>query len=210
MARRRQKKKASIEKSLLEQESGTWLKKWKGRLPVALIYPNNYSIGVSSLGFQLVYSLLNSIDGVVCERFFLPESGDSLRSFESQRPLNDFPLLFYSISFEHDYLNLARLLLAADIPLFASERSGELISADNPLVIGGGVATFMNPEPLAPFTDLFLLGEAEGMLPALFTVFDDLLGEKHRADLLLHIQKTVGGAYVPGLYEPVYDKTFDW
>ncbi len=209
MARRRQKKKASIEKSLLEQESGTWLKKWKGRLPVALIYPNNYSIGVSSLGFQLVYSLLNSIDGVVCERFFLPESGDSLRSFESQRPLNDFPLLFYSISFEHDYLNLARLLLAADIPLFASERPGELISADNPLVIGGGVATFMNPEPLAPFTDLFLLGEAEGMLPALFTVFDDLLGEKHRADLLLHIQKTVGGAYVPGLYEPVYDKTSD-
>jgi len=205
LARGRQKKKPGIEKSLLTQESGTWLKKWKGRLPVALLYPNNYSIGVSSLGFQLVYSLLNSFDSVVCERFFLPESGDSLRSFESQRPLNDFPLLFYSISFEHDYLNLARLLLAADIPLFATDRSNELISADNPLVIGGGVATFMNPEPLAPFTDLFLLGEAEGMLPALFTLFDTFLKEKSRPDLLLYLQKSLAGAYVPGLYEPLYE-----
>jgi radical SAM superfamily enzyme YgiQ (UPF0313 family) len=207
LARGRQKKKAIVEKSLLSQESGTWLKKWTGKLPVALLYPNNYSIGVSSLGFQLVYSLLNSFDGVVCERFFLPESGESLRSFESQRPLNDFPLLFYSISFEHDYLNLARLLLAANISLFASERSDELISANNPLVVGGGVATFMNPEPLAPFTDLFLLGEAEGMLPVLLNVFDSLLSKKCRTDLLIHIQKTVGGAYVPGLYEPEYDKT---
>lgn len=206
MARGRQKKKASIEKSLLAQESGTWLKKWKGRLPVALIYPNSYSIGVSSLGFQLVYSLLNALDNVVCERFFLPDSGASLRSFETQRPLTDFPLILYSISFEHDYLNIARLLLAADIPLFAKERSDDLITADNPLVIGGGVATFMNPEPLAPFTDLFLLGEAEGMLPSLFKLFDTCLSEKKRAELLLHFQKELAGAYVPDLYTPVYDK----
>lgn len=207
MARGRQNKKASIEKSLLAQESGTRLKKWTGRLPVALIYPNNYAIGVSSLGFQLVYSLLNSFDDIVCERFFLPEAGDSLRSFESQRPLSDFPLLFYSISFEHDYLNLVRLLLAAEIPLFSSERQNKLISAANPLVVGGGVATFMNPEPLAPFTDLFLLGEAEAILPALLTLFDSYLGEKKRADLLLHLQKALPGAYVASLYEPVYDDT---
>lgn len=206
MARGRQKKNASIEKSLLAQESGTWLKKWKGRLPVALLYPNNYSIGVSSLGFQLVYSLLNSFDNVVCERFFLPETGDPLRSFETQRLLNDFPLIFYSISFEHDYLNIARLLLAADIPLFAKDRSKDLISADNPLVIGGGVATFMNPEPLAPFTDLFLLGEAEGMLPALFSLFDTYLSQEKRAELLLHFQKELAGGYVPSLYTPLYDK----
>ncbi len=206
MARGRQKKKVSVEKSLLAQESGTWLKKWKGRRPVALLYPNSYSIGVSSLGFQLVYSLLNSFDDVVCERFFLPEAGAPFRSFETQRPLNDFPLIFYSISFEHDYLNVARLLLAADIPLFAKERSDDIISADNPLVIGGGVATFMNPEPLAPFTDLFLLGEAEGMLPALFSLFDTCLAEKKRAELLLHFQKELAGAYVPSLYTPVYDK----
>lgn len=206
MARGRQKKTASIEKSLLSQESGTWLKKWKGRLPVALLYPNSYSIGVSSLGFQLVYSLLNSFDNVVCERFFLPETGAPLRSFETQRPLHDFPLIFYSISFEHDYLNIARLLLAADIPLFARDRTDDLISADNPLVIGGGVATFMNPEPLAPFTDLFLLGEAEGILPALFSLFDTCLAQEKRAELLLHFQKELVGAYVPSLYTPVYDK----
>ena len=206
MARGRQQRKAGKEKSLLARESGTCLKKWKGRLPVALLYPNTYSIGVSSLGFQLVYSLLNASDDLVCERFFLPEAGEPIRSFESQRPLSDFPLIFYSISFEHDYLNLARLLLATDIPLFTADRADELISAENPLVIGGGVATFMNPEPLAPFTDLFLLGEAEGMLADLFAAFAIQLREKTRSQLLFSLQQEQAGAYVPALYTPLYDK----
>ncbi|RUM42136.1 MAG: radical SAM protein, partial [Desulfocapsa sp.] len=191
---------------MLALESGTCLKKWKGRLPVALLYPNTYSIGVSSLGFQLVYSLLNAFDDLVCERFFLPEAGESLRSFESQRPLSDFPLIFYSISFEHDYLNLARLLLAADIPLFGADRADEIITPENPLIIGGGVATFMNPEPLAPFTDLFLLGEAEGMLGPLFSSLERYLATSSRSLLLSHLQQAVPGAYVPALYTPLYDQ----
>ncbi len=206
MARGRQTKRCVVEQSLLEQEQGTWLKKWKGRLPVALLYPNHYSIGVSSLGFQLVYSLLNAFDDVVCERVFLPEGNDPLRSFETGRLVSDFPLVFYSISFEHDYVNLARLLLAARIPLFADQRQDELITAANPLVIGGGVATFMNPEPIASFTDLFLLGEAEGMLPALFPFLNQNLATLNRSELLFQLQQKIAGAYVPGLYTPLYDE----
>ena len=205
--RPKQKRKGADSSNLLDQESGTWLKKWTGRLPVALLYPNTYGVGVSSLGFQLVYSLLNEHDDLVCERFFLPDdNSSSLRSFESGRPLRDFPLLFYSISFEHDYVNLARLLLAGRIPLFAEDRQDGLITPANPLVIGGGVATFMNPEPLAPFTDLFLLGEAEPVLSPLVAILREYKNTKKRTDLLLLLQQKMAGVYVPSLHTPIYDE----
>lgn len=208
MARAKIKRKRSDHSSLLDLERGTCLKKWTGRLPVALLYPNKYAVGVSSLGFQLVYAMLNSFNDLVCERFFIPEeSGVPLRSFESGRPLTDFPLLFYSISFEHDYVNLARLLLGGGIPLFAEDRKDDLIRSSNPLVIGGGVATFMNPEPLAPFSDLFLLGEAEGILQSLLTLLIEQIDSTSRSELLLAIQKNIKGAYVPSLHTPVYDDT---
>ncbi len=206
MGRRRYKKKGSDHVTLLDQERGTYLKKWTGRVPVALIYPNKYAVGVSSLGFQLVYSLLNDLDLLVCERFFLPEQRNApLRSFESGRPLADFPFLFYSISFEHDYVNIARLFLEGGIPLYAEDRAEDLITASNPLVIGGGVATFMNPEPLAPFTDLFLLGEAEGCLPALLTLLYKNRNKLPRSELLFLISQEISGSYVPLFHEPVYE-----
>ena len=206
MPGRKKKKKGGEGPGLLDQESGTRLKKWKGRLPVALLYPNKYAVGVSSLGFQLVYSMLNDFEHLVCERFFLPEDSRSpLRSFESGRLLTDFPLIFYSISFEHDYVNLARLFLGGRVTLFAEDRHDDLITPANPLVIGGGVATFMNPEPLAPFSDMFLLGEAEGILPSLLTLLSKQLGSLPRSELLFRIQKKIAGAYVPDLHIPVYD-----
>ncbi|MCK5070607.1 MAG: radical SAM protein [Desulfocapsa sp.] len=208
MGRGKQKKRGTgAAVSLLDQESGTYLKKWTGRLPVALLYPNKYGVGVSSLGFQLVYSLLNDNEHIVCERFFLPEDNHStFRSFESGRSLSEFPLLFYSISFEHDYVNVARLLLAGGVPLFSENRDDALITPANPLVIGGGVATFMNPEPLADFTDLFLLGEAEAMLPSFLSLVSEKLGQVTRSQLLLSIQKEIHGSYVPALYKPVYSE----
>ncbi len=192
---------------MLAQERGTYLKKWTGRLPVALLYPNRYEVGVSSLGFQLVYSLLNDHEQLVCERFFLPpDSNTPFRSFESGRPLTDFPVLFYSISFEHDYVNLARLILAGGLPLFAKDREDAPLGKGDPLIIGGGVATFMNPEPLAPFTDLFLLGEAEPILPQLIPFLLEHLDKTVKSDLLHLLSHKIEGAYVPSLHTPVCDE----
>jgi len=81
-------------RSLLDLERGSYLKKWTGQLPIALIYPNSYSVGMSSLGFQLVYALLGEMEGIVCERFFFSGTDDPLRSLESGRTLDNFPLVF--------------------------------------------------------------------------------------------------------------------
>ena len=151
---------------LLNRERGTYLKKWQGLLPVGLFYPNHYQVGMSNLGFQLVYRLLNEHEGLVCERLFLPEPNQALVSVESGRPPRDFPIIFISVSFEHDYHNLARFFLASGLEPLARERTEE-IKPGNPLVVCGGVAAFMNPEPLAPYVDIFAVGEAEPLLPTL-------------------------------------------
>lgn len=168
-------------------------------MPIALLYPNIYSIAVSNLGFQLVYSLLNSMEGVVCERFVYPEANHPLRSLESSRPLRDFPLVFGSISFEHDYPRLTALLAAGGIQPFAADR-GSAVEAGNPLVVLGGVGVFMNPEPLALFADLMVIGEAEPILDPLVEALSGYLGIP-RHDLLRRVGFTVPGCYVPGFYK---------
>jgi len=178
-------------------ERGGYLKKWKGKIPIALIYPNSYAVGMSSLGFQLVYSLLNRRDDVICERFFLAEKNERPLSLESGRPLNDFPYIFISVSFEHDYPHLVKTLLAAGIEPFAGKREER---HRGPLVVCGGVATFMNPEPIAPFVDFFLVGEAEPILDD----FVDFLAENSGTSTLRQLSLTAvqkfEGVYAPGLY----------
>ena len=151
--------------AFLTSEIGTVRKKWTGRLPVALLYPNTYPLAISNLGFQLVYSLLNEFDTIVCERFVYPSARESLRSLESNRPLTDFPVILASVSFEQDYPRLAAMLSVAGTDCFSQSRSAG-IKPGSPLVIIGGVAVFMNPEPLAPFADCMVIGEAEPVLPA--------------------------------------------
>ena len=183
----------------LALERGTIRKKWAKRLPVALLFPNVYGIGASNLGFQLVYHLANQHPGIVCERFFLPEANTPLLSCESRRPLRDFPVILYTAAFEADYLNLLAMLRASGAPLLAEER-GE----GGPLIIGGGVIAFMNPEPLAPYTDLFVIGEAEPVLPALL---DGLVGrrqEQDKAALLRDLAMQLPGCYAPRFYAPSY------
>jgi len=131
-------------RALLDLESGSYLKKWTGQLPIALIYPNAYPVGMSSLGFQLVYGLLGEMEGIVCERFFYSGPDLPLRSLESGRTLDSFPLVFFSVSFEHDYLNIVRLLLAGGLPPFADNRE-DRVAAGQPLVVCGGVATGGGP-----------------------------------------------------------------
>ncbi len=159
---------------------------------------------MSSLGFQLVYALLNEQEYLLCERFFLPDSSQSLLSIESGRSLQDFPYIFFSVSFENDYLNIVKILLAAGIEPFAEKRHAGAGRA--PLVVCGGVATFMNPEPIAPFADFFLVGEAEPVLAP----FVDFLVEQWQ---FLSIEKLgmaavqqFDGVYAPRLYTPCYDE----
>ena len=184
--------------SYLAAETGTVRKKWKDRLPVALLYPNTYPVAVSNLGFQLVYSLLNQQEAVVCERFVYPDESQPLRSLESSRPLCDFPLVFGSISFEHDYPRLAAMLAAGGVEPLAEQRS-QSIGPGHPLVVLGGVGVFMNPEPLAVFADLMVIGEAE---PVLLPLLEALKGfaAAGRNSLLLHIGASLPGCYVPAFY----------
>ena len=180
---------------------------------MALVFANTYQVGMSNLGFQILYSLLTSDPDIVCERFFLPRPGEPLRSVESSRPLTDFPLLFASFSFEADYVNFVALLQNAGIQPQSADRQREssLVRAGVPLVIGGGVATFINPEPLAPFVDLFVVGEAEPVLGSLLDTVKSDLAARDRSLLLRHVIDTVPGCYVPALYTVSYrpDQTVD-
>ena len=185
---------------LAESEAGAIRKDWRGRYHIALIYPNTYAVGISNLGFQTVYTQLNDIPEIVCERAFLPEGGSDnwpqIRTLESGRPLSDYDLIAFSVSFENDYPNILSILQLAGLPLLAKERG-----TPHPLILGGGVACFLNPEPISPFFDVFLFGEAEALLPSFLTV---LLAGDPREILLERIAKEVKGAYVPSFYRVEY------
>src|SRR5690349_20729514 len=110
--------------SFLESEEGTVTKEWGGRVPIALVYPNTYAVGMSNLGFQTIYTHLNRLPHVVCERVFFPDledideharTGTPPLSLESQRPLSDFGLIGFSVTYEGDYINTVRLLTMSGI-----------------------------------------------------------------------------------------------
>ncbi|MDA8165859.1 MAG: radical SAM protein [Desulfobacteraceae bacterium] len=190
----------------LAAETGGWRKKWTGLLPVALVFPNLYRVGMSNLGFQLVYDLVNSQPELVCERVFLPETPGRPLSVESNRPLRDFPLILCSLSFEEDYLNLIRMLDAGGIePLAENRRTADPFrEPGRPLLVGGGVATFINPEPLAPFFDLLVIGEAEAALPPVLAALLAAGGRLDRPAFLRSLAASSPGCYAPQLYSCEY------
>ncbi len=174
-------------------EEGTIVKDWGGRLPIALIYPNTYFVGMSNLGVHAVYSLLNSNSKIVCERVFLDtKEKNAPAAIESGRPLTDFAALAFSISYELDYFNVIQILKTAGIPLLAIERD-----ARHPLVIAGGPCITANPIPLAPFFDAFCIGDAEAILPELVPALLEKIGDR-RETLLQNLAKA------PGVYVPLY------
>ncbi|MDR3555135.1 MAG: radical SAM protein [Syntrophobacteraceae bacterium] len=200
----------------LEGEKGTVRKDWGGKVSIGLAFPNRYSVGMSNLGFQYVYSALNRFETVVCERVFYPEPEDMaligqsagrLLSVESQRPLGDFDLVAFSVPYENDYTNLVEMLRFAGIAPRAADRA-----ETRPLVAGGGVALFINPEPVADYLDFIFAGEAEELLPEFLDFWKQLEHRSsNRFDILKDLAKSVKGIYVPSLYEPVFkeDGTLD-
>ena len=173
----------------LSREQGTVIKDWGGRLPIALVYPNSYHVGMSNLGIHAIYSLLNSYDDVVCERAFW-ENGSTPLSLESQRPLSDFAVLAFSITYELDYFNVIQVLKASGIPLNAADRDER-----HPLVIAGGPCIIANPMPLSPFFDCLCIGEAEAILPPMLPVLAEGIARKRGQ--LLKALASLSGIYVP-------------
>ena len=178
---------------LLSREEGTIIKDWGGRLPIALIYPNSYYVGMSNLGIQTIYKMLNDYRDVVCERVF-HEKDDKHppTSVEASRPLSDFAVLAFSMSYELNYHNAVNVLKSSGIPPLAAERDGS-----HPLVIAGGPCMTANPMPLAPFFDCICIGEAEVILPAMLPVISEDSGEDRQA-LIEALAK------LPGIYAPAF------
>src|SRR5205809_1394425 len=191
--------------ALLADEQGTVSKDWGGKIAVALVYPNTYTVGMSNLGFQTIYRHLNALPDVVCERRCLPDRGgiDQLGrtesvplSLESFRPLTDFHMVGFSVTYEGDYVNTLRLLARAGIPLRPEDRRPH-----DPLVLMGGVCAFSNPEPVAPFMDVIVVGEGEELVAELIAAYREGYDDRAR---LLDALAQLEGVYVPSRYEVVY------
>lgn len=190
----------------LKQEQGTIFKTGEGRLSVALAFPGVYSLGMSNLGFQIVYGILNSLPDVACERVFLPDTPElaeyrrsktDLFTLESQKPVRGFDVLAFSLPFEMNALDLLEMLELSGIPILAAERD-----ETHPLVLVGGAYATFNPEPLSDFVDLFLIGEAEEALPELTDILlQSQSGTRHN---LLQALTRVQGVYVPQFYDVEY------
>jgi radical SAM superfamily enzyme YgiQ (UPF0313 family) len=190
---------------LLAEETGAIRKDWGGRVSFALVYPNTYAVGMSNLGFQTIYRHLNALPDVVCERVFVPDpedlpeyrrTGTGPFSLESKRPLADFDLVGFSITYEGDYIHTLRLLGMAGIPLRPEDRRSQ-----DPIVLMGGVCAFANPEPIAPFMDFVVVGEGEEIVGEIVAAYREAfagapLGARQREALLNRL------APVPGIYLP--------
>ena len=173
---------------------------------VLLVYPNSKDVALANLGFQRVHTLLNQISGVECDHYSLPVgwSSDVLKlepssmlSHEWKWSLDRFDVIAFSISFEPDYLNAALILKYFGIPLERKERS-----AGHPLVLAGGSAVFINPEPLADCIDAFFIGEGEGLAEPFFRLFRH--NEFSDARELLESAAKIPGIYVPQFYHQEY------
>ncbi|HLD41336.1 MAG TPA: TIGR03960 family B12-binding radical SAM protein [Candidatus Omnitrophota bacterium] len=179
------------------------LSKQEGRF--AVCFPDLYELGMSNLGLRIIYGLLNEQPGVSCERVFLPDvdlqallkkDNVPLFSLESKAPLSEFDFLGFSLSYELGYTNVLAILDLAGIPLLAKERD-----LSYPLIIAGG-SCVSNPEPMADFVDLFLIGEAE---EALLEIVEKYKQTRTTKENILRSLAGIDGVYVPSFYEQEYN-----
>ena len=170
----------------------------------ALAFPDTYSIGMSHLGIQIIYGLLNKRKDTVCERVFAPlEDMESLMrshkiplfSLETYTPLKEFDIIGFSLQYELTYTNVLNMLSLSYIPVFAHERD-----ENDPLIIAGG-PTVIAPESIADFIDVFLIGDGEECLPDFIELFKNLKrGSLSRKEKIITIARSIKNAYAPSLY----------
>jgi radical SAM superfamily enzyme YgiQ (UPF0313 family) len=187
-----------IREARLAAETGTLRK--QGALAIALVYPSPYSVGMSSLGYQTVYRELNALPDVAAERAFLPDDAraarqarEPLATYESARPVGDFPVIAFSLAYELELAGVVDCLDLSGVPAFAEERARH--PGRHPLIVMGGPLTFSNPVPAGPYADVIIMGEAEMLLPVLV---DAVRGARDRAALLAELARQPG-FYVPSL-----------
>lgn len=175
----------------------------------AMCFPDVYEIGMSHLGIQILYHMLNTRPDIWCERVYSPwtdldrvmrEKQIPLFALESQEPVRNFDFLGITIQYEMCYTNILQILDLAQIPIFASERE-----EDSPIVIGGGPCAY-NPEPLAEFFDLFYIGEGESSYFPLIDLYKENKAAGGSRKDFLKKAASIPGIYVPSLYQPVYQE----
>ena len=172
-------------------------------------FPDLYEIGMSHLGMHILYGVLNSIDGVWCERVFsvatdmeerLRANNLPLFSLESRTPLHEFDFIGFTLQYELSYTNILNIMELGKIPLRSSDRD-----ENHPIVMMGGPCAY-NPEPLADFADMILLGEGEEIMQEIMELY-----KKHKKanyskkEFLLEAAKSIDGVYVPAFYSVSYN-----
>lgn len=177
-------------------------------LRLAFCFPDTYEIGMSNLGMGILYSTMNELPYVWCERVYAPwgdmyeqmkQNGVLLYALESGDPISEHDVLAFSIGYEMAYSTVLDMMDMAGIPIHSADRKTLL-----PLVIAGGTAA-LNPEPMADFIDIFLLGEGEEMNNELLALLRTAKAEGWSKQAFLEKASQIGGVYVPSFYKPVYN-----
>ena len=175
---------------------------------VAIVYPNTYFVGMSNLGLHIIYEEINLRNDSVCERIFLPEKKEleaydktktPLMSVETQRPMHQFEVVAFDVTFEMDYFHIPLMLRHGRVPIMGKDRT-----AFDPIVIAGGPCATFNPEPFADFIDAFIIGEGEGIVSRVLDIIRDGKMEGLDRHAILRQLANISGVYVPSLYVPIY------
>ncbi|MBI5343051.1 MAG: radical SAM protein [Deltaproteobacteria bacterium] len=193
--------------AILSRETGAGRKEWGGRLRVALVYPNRYAAGMSNLGFLSIHARINERPDALCERAFLPSAAEEkilarrtlpLSTLESGGALKNFDIVSFSLSFENDLLNVPSILAAGGVAPFRKDR--QEAGGRRPLVLAGGFAASLNPEPAGVFSDAVVVGDGERAIEAILDLGDPRPEDVgYRKGLA-----AVPGVYVPAGYRPEY------
>ena len=176
---------------------------------VAIVYPNTYFVGMSNLGLHIIYEEINLHPSSVCERIFLPEKKEldvydktktPLMSVETQRPMHQFDVVAFDVTFEMDYFHIPLMLRYGRVPVMSEDRTGF-----DPIVIAGGPCATFNPEPFADFIDAFIIGEGEGIITAVLERVRKGRENGESREETISALAQIDGVYVPVLYTPRYD-----
>lgn len=177
---------------------------------VAIVYPNTYFVGMSNLGLHIIYEEINLRNDSVCERIFLPEKKEleaydktktPLMSVETQRPMHQFDVVAFDVTFEMDYFHIPLMLRHGRVPIMGKDRT-----EFDPIVIAGGPCATFNPEPFADFIDAFIIGEGEGIVSRVLDIIRDGKMKGLDRHAILRQLADVSGVYVPSLYVPIYSE----